>query len=244
MKGRTSKSPINIDDKKTKLTKYPPLIMKGHWVKGGEAMIANNGETAIIHLMGNRPDSTITGGPLTDEFKFVNVHFHWGECDCDGSEHEINGASYSMEAHVVHRNSKYNKFNDCLRYKDGLCVLVYFFLVTKDAYLKSNPYVEEIIEHLKFIRNPHTSINLPTNILYWMRKAIYCSKYYTYSGSYHVKTDPECVIWIVFPLFIPVTSYQVNEFRKLKNESQEEIIDNCHKINTLNTSQVFTVLND
>ncbi|XP_057331423.1 carbonic anhydrase 2-like [Microplitis mediator] len=240
---RTNKSPINIDDKQTKLKKYSPLIMTGHWIKGGEALLVNNSETAIIQLIGDRMASTITGGPLlNDEFKFSNVHFHWGECDSDGSEHQINGASYSMEAHVVHYNSKYKKLNECFKHKDGLCVLVYFFLVTSDADLKSNPYTEEIVKHLKFIQNSHTSTNIPTNVLYWMREAIYCSKYYTYSGSYHIKTDPECVIWIVFPLIIPVTSYQVNEFRKLKNNN-EKILNNCNKLNTINTIQVSAIYN-
>ena len=43
-----------------------------------------------------------------------------------------------------------------------------------------------------------------------MRKVVESETYYVYEGSYDGKNDnPECVIWIVFPIPIPITSEQV-----------------------------------
>lgn len=44
-----------------------------------------------ITLTGDRIPSTIKGGPLSDDiYEFENVHFHWGENNCQGSEHTLN----------------------------------------------------------------------------------------------------------------------------------------------------------
>lgn len=34
-----------------------------------------------------------------------------------------------MECHLVHWNQKYLTFEECLKHRDGLCVLAYLFLV-------------------------------------------------------------------------------------------------------------------
>lgn len=39
-----------------------------------------------------------------------------------------------MEAHVVHWNRKYSNIEECLRYEDGICVLVYFLQVRIDFF--------------------------------------------------------------------------------------------------------------
>ena len=46
----------------------------------------------MIKLCGDRIPATVKGGPLlNDEYEFLDVHFHWGEENCRGSEHTING---------------------------------------------------------------------------------------------------------------------------------------------------------
>ena len=49
----------------------------------------------------------LSGGPLSDEYKVLQLHFHWGSDDTKGSEHVYDGMAFPMELHVVHWNSKY-----------------------------------------------------------------------------------------------------------------------------------------
>lgn len=65
-----------------------------------------------------------------------------------------------MEAQVVHYNQKYKNFKQCLKNHDGICVLVYFFLVTKNAHVKSNPFMDNIIESLKLIHKADTETQI------------------------------------------------------------------------------------
>lgn len=45
-----------------------------------------------IFLNGDRIPSTVFGGPLVNnEYEFYDAHFHWGENDCRGAEHTLNG---------------------------------------------------------------------------------------------------------------------------------------------------------
>lgn len=65
------------------------------------------------------------------EFKypyvFAQIHFHWGH-DSSGSEHSIDSEFYSMEAHLVHYDSKYDNFTEAANSGDpkGLAVIAVF----------------------------------------------------------------------------------------------------------------------
>ncbi len=44
-------------------------------------------------------ESHVTGGPVSDHFKFLQFHIHWGQHHGEGSEHEIDGQM--TEAEVI-----------------------------------------------------------------------------------------------------------------------------------------------
>ena len=52
------------------------------------------------------PIPTISGGGLKGTYEFAQLHFHWGDSGDKGSEHQIDGKAFSMEAHLVHFNTK------------------------------------------------------------------------------------------------------------------------------------------
>ncbi|KAL6263953.1 hypothetical protein P5V15_004034 [Pogonomyrmex californicus] len=233
----SGQAPIDLNDKIVRPKRFSPLILNGHWLKDGNATLCNDGKKAIIYLNGDRIPSMISGGPLiNDEYEFHNAHFHWGEDDCRGAEHTINGTWFSMECHMVHWNQKYLTFAECLKYRDGLCVLAYLFLVQSGC---CNVKFEKISENLKYIQNAESEINIPADCLSWMRIATDCSYYYTYHGSYNEGNNPECVTWIIFPVIIPIQSCQVNEFRKLKDINGEFIKANWRDIQPLRGRQIY-----
>ncbi|XP_031364673.1 carbonic anhydrase 3-like isoform X2 [Apis dorsata] len=73
-----------------------------------------------------------------------------------------------------------------------------------------NPQLERITENLKDILDTEMETKIPPNSLSWMRWATYCTRYYTYSGSFNVADYPECATWIVFPVVIPVRASEVS----------------------------------
>lgn len=105
-------------------------------------MTENNGHTANILLpkpKGYVPDlwqiydrisPHISGGKLPyGRFVAESIHFHWGSKDVHGSEHVIDSERYSMEMHILHRNSKYRTVEDARENADGLAVLAVLYNV-------------------------------------------------------------------------------------------------------------------
>lgn len=57
-------------------------------------------------------------------YHFHSLHFHWT------SEHAINSQYYSLEAHFVLYNEKYNNMANAIKYQDGLEVVSTMFAVS------------------------------------------------------------------------------------------------------------------
>lgn len=70
-----------------------PLEFHGHWKKEGNATLLNSGKSAKITFRGRSEMPYITGGPFEDEERYVfeQMHFHWGQSNDNGAEHEIDG---------------------------------------------------------------------------------------------------------------------------------------------------------
>ncbi|XP_076166608.1 carbonic anhydrase 2-like [Ptiloglossa arizonensis] len=236
----TGQSPINLDDRLVRTRKYPPLVLNGHWLQDGEARLLNDGLTARITLTGDRIPSTVCGGPLAgDVYEYIDTHFHWGEDNCRGAEHTINGTWYSMESHVVHWNRKYLTYEECQRHKDGICVLTYLFLVQPLYCGCINPQMERITENLRYIIDVDSEVKIPPNSLAFMRSAMHCTRYYTYSGSYNVADCPECCTFIVFPVILPIRSEEMNKFRMLRNKDGKCIKANWRETQQLKCRKIF-----
>ncbi|KYN42384.1 Carbonic anhydrase, partial [Trachymyrmex septentrionalis] len=227
---KNGQAPIDLNNKIVRRTRFPLLILNGHFIKIILLTLS------IIFLNGDRIPLTVSGGPfINNVYEFHDAHFHWGEDDCRGAEHMINGTWYSMECHLVHWNKKYLTFEECLKRRDGLCVLTYLFLVQSGSNQWNNVKFERISENLKYIQNAGSETNIVANSLAWMRVATDCPSYYIYQGSSNLK----CATWIVFPVIIPIQSCQLNEFRKLKNKDDEFIKSNWRNVQPLRGQQVF-----
>jgi Eukaryotic-type carbonic anhydrase len=87
------------------------------------------------------------GGPLPAEYTLLQMHFHWGELNTEGSEHSNNGHLYkklagrnlsllcdflnsdALEAHFVHIKSEYGNIDVAKTHQDGIAVLGALFVV-------------------------------------------------------------------------------------------------------------------
>ena len=87
------------------------------------------------------------GGPVEHEHKFLQFHLHWGKNDSEGSEHLVDGKSYSAELHIVNWNSQlYTSPAEAVKSnkQDGLIVLGIF--------LKVNNLFRILKFHLNYIQ--------------------------------------------------------------------------------------------
>ena len=73
------------------------------------------------------------GGPLTKDYRLLQLHFHWGSTDDVGSEHTMDNKKFPLEMHMVHLASDIEwgvgSATKPKNVPDGLAVAGFFFEV-------------------------------------------------------------------------------------------------------------------
>ncbi|KAG7269891.1 hypothetical protein CRUP_010911, partial [Coryphaenoides rupestris] len=83
--------------------------------------IWNNGYSFLVEYDDTTDKSTLKGGPLEDQFRLCQFHFHWGESNAWGSEHTVDRKLFPAELHIVHWNTeKYDLFEEAVMEDNGL----------------------------------------------------------------------------------------------------------------------------
>lgn len=218
-------SPINIEEHNVENVNLLPMRFENFDMRPDVGELKNNGHTVILTLKsnGSQPLPIISGGPLLGRYQFVQLHFHWGADDNEGSENKINNSSYPMELHMVFFQSGYGSFRDAMEHPDGLTVLSFLY---SNAHVENEKY-RPIIDALPALQNSNTSKILDHQIptfddLIMANRTVY----YTYGGSLTTPPCSEVVTWIEFINTIPLTHNQIEVFRHLKNEYGEMMSHN------------------
>jgi len=160
--------------------------------------------------------SNLSGGPLDDDYKVLQMHAHWGDCPGRGSEHTLDGKSFDAELHIVHYNTKYGDAGVAVDKPDGLAVLGMFIKTGKH-----HPAIEKICENLKHVQKKNKTVELqdlliPSNLLPNDKT------FYTYPGSLTTPPLFESVTWIVFKEPIEMSEEQLNAMRELQTEDHDD----------------------
>ena len=76
---------------------------------------------------------------MANSYKLLQLHFHWGSDDTQGSEHTVDGKRFPMEMHLVHQSSDLESATNP-DVEDGLAVAVVLwegriFLVKRYSYI-------------------------------------------------------------------------------------------------------------
>jgi len=194
----TSQSPIDID---TSAVTYDSTLGNIHFGPGYfnevPGMLENNGHTMVFkpNLGVDMSDHYFFDGPVADgiTYKFVQLHFHWGTKNTDGSEHTVDGAQYSMEMHMVHINTAYDTFAEAKAAADGLAVLGFFMNIENVPF----PF-KSMANQSKKIRNVDTSTPVSVYLSDFFSHSPNMIDYFTYQGSLTTPTCDEAVTWIVY----------------------------------------------
>jgi len=196
--------------------------------------LTNNGHTVLLTT--NTNNFRVKDGALPDEYVLEQLHFHWGENDSIGSEHEINGRSYPLEVHFVHRKSKYTSVTAALADPEGVAVLGVFGEVTTKAE-EVNDTLKHLVEQLAKVDYNGNATDIAAFALQGLLPQ--SPNYYRYKGSLTTPPCTESVIWTVFAQPIKIMSDQLKEFRKLHETEIDELVHNYRPLQQVNGRTVY-----
>ncbi|XP_062501285.1 carbonic anhydrase 1-like isoform X2 [Corticium candelabrum] len=220
-------SPIDLKDQLVnRRGRYGPIMTK--LAHENSYLAENNGHTVKFTPKTDLVNE-ITGGPLTEVYRLDQFHFHWGQHNHEGSEHQLNSHAYAAEAHFVFVNTDLycNEDNPASKER-GLAVLGVLLQVGDHG----NEELYKLVECFKDITLPGQQakvekINISS--LFPEQK-----DYYTYNGSLTTPPCYESVTWSVFHHPITISPPQLDEFRKLLNEHNHQIAPNFRPIQEMN----------
>jgi len=219
-----------------------------HYAAGGHRLVSgsikNNGHTAQLDVVETLPGDVgvLTGGPLADaQYQILQLHFHWGFNDTQGSEHTLDGQSFPMELHIVHKKVGEDHF---LEVVGGLAVTGFFFEINAE----DNDAIDPLVEVLEHIMNPNDKYDMTASIFKitdLIGEAISSSStnnstsgYSSYSGSLTTPGCMEIVNWINFLKPINMSANQLAKFRMLKDANNNDVVDNFRPPQPLNNRTV------
>ncbi|XP_045171808.2 uncharacterized protein LOC123533901 [Mercenaria mercenaria] len=198
---------------------FDPFVLTGYNNMATYGLkLKNNGHTAQIDIAAASLNQTyVTGGGLDGKYIAVQLHFHWGRNDDEGSEHTFRGQKHPLELHIVHYKHEYGSLSEAVKHGDGLAVLGFFF-TTKDA--KDNENLAPLINSLDSVSFKDGKV--PIGIDFEDLMPSTHQHFYRYMGSL---TTPECnevVVWTVFDTPNTISSAQLAKFRQLYEKKENE----------------------
>lgn len=230
-----SQSPIDII---TKDAHYDSSLninrLSIQYSQANDFEVVNNGHSVTISRK-NNTGHQLSGGPLDNNYRFAQFHFHWGCNSSVGSEHLLDGKAFPAELHLVHWNSDlFDSFGEAATSRNGLAVLGFFIQIGD----KVNPGLKKITDFLPQVNETGGKKDLKAT--YNMADILpdNTKDYWTYSGSLTTPPCAESVTWFVFKSPIHATEDQMKQFRSLKANAKETIVNNYRPVLPLNGRSV------
>jgi len=186
--------------------------------------LKNKGGHTVQLDVNSANSAILNGGPLGSDYKVLQLHFHWGSDDNQGSEHFYDGQAYPMEVHIVHYKAAYEgDLDTILNSVDGLAVTGFMFSVGAE-----NAALKPITDALTSITEPDSYKELATFRLdQLMAPAIgEGMTFATYPGGLTTPPCNEVVTWLNFMQPLTVSAAQLQAFRELKDGKGGKIVNN------------------
>lgn len=207
-------SPIDIPMSDNSLqynSSLTAFTMSGYdsMVANNNLTVKNNGHTIQIDILDNGPYPSLSGGGLPGTYEALQLHFHWGPKNTEGSEHTFRGRMYPLELHIVHKKTDYPTVIEALSQGDGLAVLGVFFVISDHDNEALNPLITQLsnIRH----KGDNSTITIDFSDVMPADK----TEYYRYMGSLTTPACNEAVVWTVFENKNTISQAQMDKFREL-----------------------------
>ncbi|CAO1427522.1 unnamed protein product [Diamesa serratosioi] len=233
-------SPVNlIEDRAIQQPTQRPLIIEGFATQPTSMKVENNGHSAKFSFnhQNNKPIRFL-GGPLKQAYNLDGIHFHWGPNDFSGSEHTIDYKRYSAEIHLVAWNSLYASLTEAMNKTNGLVVLGILYELDNDPGRgeEDNPF----IKFLSLVQEPgssHTEFEDVFSIRDLIKSLDF--EYLSYKGSLTTPPCTETVTWLVSVDPLKMSSYELAQFRKIKDNEGKALKSNFRPLQRINYRRVL-----
>ncbi|XP_017078468.1 uncharacterized protein LOC108112741 [Drosophila eugracilis] len=217
-------SPINIDENQIQRLAIRELLSWNHYDDlPASIQLENTGHTLILRAQfhGNAP--TISGADLLACYTFLELRFHWGWCNSEGSEHTINHRKFPLEMQVMHRAGS-GIPRSCTSSYD-LLMIGYVFELSAH-----NPFLDPLVQNLRLVQQPGKRVQVPPFPLSYLMYP-FRTGFYSYGGSL---THPPCyqgTEWFIFPESVAISDFQLRHFRLLLGPDKiSPIARNCRPV--------------
>ncbi|XP_077863443.1 carbonic anhydrase 9-like isoform X1 [Saccoglossus kowalevskii] len=201
--------------------------------EGATMTLENTGHYVKMLLTG---DYLISGGGLGATYKSYQFHFHWGNADERGSEHYMNSEAHPAEMHIVtYDTSRFSSGTEATGQPDGLAVFA-FLIELQD---EDNEAFSEFFDLFEYIEEDGDEYELETPFSIESLLPEDRSAFYRYSGSLTTPPCSEGVVWTNFVNTIKLSEDQLNKFRGLKDELEQNMKDNFRAIQPLRSRTLF-----
>ncbi|KAF6032763.1 Car15 [Bugula neritina] len=216
--GGSKNSPIDLPTSKDELYGEKAVGWDMHkWNKFNDWTVLNNHYTVKFSLE-NEGIMTTKGGALGANYEVLQFHLHWGANNRKGSEHLVDGKSYPMELHFVHKNEKFTTVQDAVSSgdSDAFAALGFFFELQEE----DNPDLDDLVEAVKAVRNEtnYQESGVKVNVSEFVSSASR-SSYYRYFGGLTTPGCQEIVLWTVFTEPIGISADQMEIIRTQDDNS-------------------------
>jgi len=245
-------SPIDIVSKEARYQEFRPFTVSRHdglSIRKGTLYAKNTGDTLKLYAVSNHTKALLGGGPLTVDYEFVEIHFHWGdEQKVGGSEHSIDEQKYPLELHMVHRNIHDETVSEAFKHENGLTVLGFKFQLVKESETASEGVdtLAKIAE--KFLVDTGSKFSKgdiekefkadeDVNVVNFL--PVLMDEYFHYHGSLTTGGCEESVNWIVFKNPLAIKEKHLKAFQSLKNKNGANIANNFLPIQSVNDRPIY-----
>ncbi|KAF6032308.1 hypothetical protein EB796_009383 [Bugula neritina] len=219
------------------------IFLSKHKVAG---VIRNTGHDLTIYL--NSSDSThdvkLTDGPLSYQYKVAKIVIHFGSTDKQGSEHRINGKSFSAEAQIVAFNSQlYNNISIAEESNYGLAVISLLVSVNGSVSSPIGQLFSASASHVQYRGQEKALAKFSVHDLLPLTQ-----NYITYEGSLTKPGCYETVSWIIMNKPVYMTPEQFGLLRQTVSTDETAPVktaleNNYRPVQNLNRRALRTNIN-
>lgn len=228
-------SPVDIITSMAVKQDFKPLQFTARNDETVKCTFQNSGHGFEIRIEDSNNDlkPQLSGSFLKDTYIFANLHFHWGTQDYFGSEHFINGESFSLEGHMVMYKKEYRDLTNALRFKDGVAVLTFFAIVGE-----KNRFMDRMLTYIPLIKeaNSTTTVRTADPILWFLPDVVRANRfsdYYAYPGSLTTSPFTESLTFIIMSEPISISESQLNVLRTIKDDNRTFVLSNRRELQPL-----------
>ncbi|KAF7694915.1 carbonic anhydrase 2-like isoform X1 [Silurus meridionalis] len=229
-------SPIELEHVVKKNDSIYPLELRGFGVPQKSWTVVNIWDTVVVKFQAGM---TVKGGSIKHNYRLIEMRFHWGSRDTNGSEHKFNSRRFPMEMQIVGLAPGFVNVDAASLVQSGLLMIGVFIDIASDENMAFRAIAHAVLN----VSYPGDSVSVTPPALSRLLPDNY--KFYQYYGG---QTTPPCrqtVIWIVYekPIFISREQYLpfiTSVYYSDRNDPVKKLlVDNYRTIQPSLNRQIF-----